>query len=119
MTIFQYQALNEKMFKEYLKEMAGYDKKTTFFGDLSIAERFGKKAVNDTYNNIIKEWIKNLEYITEFCMALNMKAWQMYDNKKMELSQLYSNLYYKCIDAIEKHFEGNNKALEYFYNTIY
>lgn len=118
MNVFQYSASCEAMFENYLSETSGYKRKTTFYSDLSIAEFMeGKKGVKDTYKRVMKSWLNNIEYITEFCMALNIKSWQAYNENKTELSSLYADLYYKCKDEIYKHFKDDRKALDYFYET--
>ena len=42
-------------FREFMKEN-GYEVKTTFWEDFSIAERFGLSAIQDTFNRAFKEW---------------------------------------------------------------
>lgn len=118
MNVFHYSASCEAMFENYLRDTSGYVRKTTFYSDLSIAEYMeGKKGINETYKNVMKSWIGNIEYITEFCMALNIKSWQMYNEGKQELASLYADLYYKCKDAIYKHYKGDQKSLDYFFDT--
>ena len=118
MNVFQYAAVNEKMFEDYLASVGDYKRKTTFYSDLSIAELMeGEKGVTDTYKRVLKSWLKSIEYITEFCMCLNIKSWQMYEEKKPKLSKLYADLFYKCKDAIYEHYEGDEKALLYFFET--
>lgn len=36
-------------------EMSGYEPKTTFFSDFTIADAFGAKAVQDTFNRAFAE----------------------------------------------------------------
>lgn len=115
--IFQYAAACESMFENYLKEQTGYKRITTFYSDLSIAEVYGVGAIKETYNRVMKSWLKDIKYITEFCMALNIKSWQMAEEGKNELGQLYSDLYYKCRDAIYKKYENDSEKLNYFFET--
>ena len=37
----------------------GYQPKTTFWMDFSIADKFGIAAIKDTYNRAFKEWKTN------------------------------------------------------------
>ena len=37
----------------------GYESKTTFWEDFTIADYFGKDAIQDTYNRAFKEWKSN------------------------------------------------------------
>ena len=53
--------------------------KTTFFEDFTIADKFGKKAVLDTYQRAFKEWKSDYKYLTELVIALNWKIWEHYD----------------------------------------
>lgn len=118
MNIFTYAARCEAMFENYLREASGYERKTTFYSDLSIAEVFGQKAIKDTYRRVIKKWMDNIEYITEFVMAVNIKAWEHHDRGNLELSKLYSTLYHDSYAKVAEHFEGNEEAISYFFNTI-
>ena len=54
----------------------GYQPKTTFWMDFSIADKFGIAAIKDTYNRAFKEWKNNHVYLTELVMVLNHKIWQ-------------------------------------------
>ena len=38
--------------------------KTTFWQDFSIADRFGSKAIKDTYKRAFDGWKNNTEYVT-------------------------------------------------------
>ena len=119
MNVFTYAARCETMFENYLKNASGYERKTTFYSDLSIAEWCGgEKAVKETCNRVMKEWIDDIDYITEFVMAVNIKSWQHYENDKQELSKLYSTLYHQSFDKVLKHYEGNQEAISYFLTTI-
>ena len=50
-----------------------YECQTTFWQDFSIAEKFGKEAIIDTYKRAKKEWGKDKIYGTELSMVLNHK----------------------------------------------
>ncbi len=45
--------------------MIGYQPKTTFWMDFSIADRFGIEAIIDTYERAFVEWHPNHIYLTE------------------------------------------------------
>lgn len=93
----------------------GYELKTTFFQDFSIADRFGDNAIRDTYKRAFAEWKDNIEYITELCMMLNWKSWQ-YAEVNIPRSQLYVDLYEKLYDWCGKNL--SKKDLQYFYRTL-
>ena len=47
-------------FREFMKENGNEVKKTTFWEDFSLAERFGLSAIQDTFNRAFKEWKRRL-----------------------------------------------------------
>lgn len=70
----------------------GYESKTTFWEDFTIADAFGKDAIQDTYNRAFKEWKSNYEYLTDLVIVLNHKIWQWY-GKNEEFAKLYDKLW--------------------------
>lgn len=117
--IFSLAFASEAAWEKNVRNMSGYKRKTTFFSDLAIAEMIGgEKAVKDTYNSIMKEWINNIEYITEFVLILNHKCWMFYDAGMMDVSKLYHDLYYESYNRVAEHFDGNNEAISYFFKTL-
>lgn len=51
--------------------LTGYQPKTSFYRDFSIADNFGTDAIKDTYDRAFNEWKTNYKYLTEFVMVLN------------------------------------------------
>ena len=92
----------------------GYKQITTFFEDFSIAENFGKKAIEDTFVRAFKEWKTDYKYLTELVMVLNWKIWQWYE-KDDELAQLYSTMWETADMWACENLKGD--ALDYFYRT--
>ena len=92
----------------------GYETKTTFWQDFSIADRFGLRAVRDTYKRASEEWHTDCIYMTELVMVLNWKCWSYYQ-KNNSLCKLYSDLYYKARDLAFESLKGPD--LEYFIRT--
>lgn len=124
--VFTYASMEEKIFEQNLYD---YERITTFFSDLSIAEVYGISSVKDTYKNVMTNWIGDIKYITEFVMALNHKCWEWYERYNREtdktykekyknLSQLYSELYYKAYDKVTEHYSNDKNALSYMYNVL-
>lgn len=112
--VFRYAAGNERMFEMNCEE-CGHERKTTFFSDLSIAEWCEReKGVRDTYERVIKEWLDDIEYITEFSVCLNHKIWQHYEDNE-PLARVYNELWNKCVDEIYTHYAQDEKALSYYY----
>lgn len=95
-------------------EEYGYVQQTTFWTDFSIAERFGVKAVKDTYQQAFDEWGDQYVYLTELVLVLNWKIWQYYQTN-LELAGLYQTLWEQTDAYACKHLKG--KELSYFYRT--
>ena len=91
----------------------GYVMQTTFFEDFSIADVFGINAVKDTFKRAFKEWKDNIDYVTELAVALNYKCWQHYEKGNSELSDLYSEYFYKVQDYVYDHFSGED--IDHYY----
>lgn len=115
--VFEYAATCERKFEMALSDCGNYKRKTTFYSDLSIAEWYGAKDVIDTYRRVMKEWLDNIEYITEFVLCLNWKCWEHHGKNNMTMSQMYSELYYKSVDKALEHYKGDRKALDYYYEV--
>lgn len=90
-----------------IQELTGYVPQTTFWMDFSIADRFGKTAIQDTFNRAFAEWKNNVTYITELVMVLNHKCWYFYEKQEMEISKLYCQLYEKAHDWALDNLKGD------------
>ncbi len=95
-------------------ELFGYEAKTTFWEDFSIADKFGISAVKDTYNRAFSEWKSNYIYLTELVMVLNHKIAQHYKTNP-SLAEVYNALWqqadmYACDNLTDE-------ELTYFYDT--
>lgn len=99
---------------EYMMEICGYETKTTFYDDFTIADRFGIKAVKDTFNRAFEEWKTNVEYVTELVVVLNHKIWHHYTSN-IELAKVYNELYDKANEWCKDNLKGSD--LDYFYKT--
>ncbi len=97
-----------------ITELCGYEPKTTFWMDFSIADRYGLDAIQDTYNRAFAGWKTNAVYLTEMVMVLNHKMWSFYqkDNDKYEL-------YLKLYEQADQYAVRNLKDadLSYYYRT--
>lgn len=69
---------------------------TTFWMDFSIADRFGKSAVKDTYKTAFESWKDNYKYLTELVMVLNHKIWEHYEAGNNSFAELYDSLWRKA-----------------------
>lgn len=92
--------------------MTGYEPKTTFWSDFSIAEPFGEKAIRDTYKRAFKEWKNNKEYVTELVMMLNWKIWHHNDKGHDALAHLYDELWREADEWCMKNLKGDD--LKYY-----
>lgn len=99
---------------EIITEQTGYEMKTTFTTDFAIAERFGAKAIQDTFNRAFKEWKGNHIYLTELVIVLNWKIWQWYE-KRDDFAKLYD----KCWRIADEYAVNNlqGEELSYFYQV--
>lgn len=95
--------------------MFGYEFKTTFWMDFSIADAFGIKAIKDTYNNAFKYWKTDYVYLTELALVTNWKCWQHYEKGNTDVSKLYSDYYYKTRDYALRHLKDDE--LRYYLET--
>lgn len=71
---------------------------TTFWQDFSIADAFGKSAVEDTFRRAFAEWQSDAQYLTELSMVLNHKIWQHWESGNKSLAEVYDALW-KKVDA--------------------
>lgn len=92
----------------------GYETKTTFYQDFTIADRFGITAIKDTFNRAFEEWKTNYIYLTELVMVLNHKIWEHYETNN-EIAKVYD----ACWRYADAYALDNLKGeeLTYFCNT--
>lgn len=99
-----------------MADECGYDVKTTFWDDFTLAERHGGvSAVKDTYKRAFKEWHNNVEYVTELAIVLNHKIWQHYE-ENIELGRVYNELWVECDTWCCDNLQGEDA--EYYFRTI-
>lgn len=89
----------------------GYEIKTTFWQDFTIADAFGMDAIKDTYNNAFNSWKWNYEYVTELALVLNWKCFAFYEKSDV-LCDLYRTLYEETDVWCMNHLKG--KELQYY-----
>lgn len=94
--------------------MIGYEQKTTFLMDFSIADKFGIAAIKDTYKRAFNAWKNNHVYLTELVMVLNHKIWQWYE-KSEGVAIVYNTLWEEADLWAKENLK--DKELEYFYNV--
>ena len=89
----------------------GYEIKTTFWSDFSIADAFGIDAIKDTFNRAFSEWKNNTEYVTELACVMSWKSCAWY-KKNNEYSMLYADYYHKVDEWCMNNLKG--KDLNYY-----
>lgn len=86
----------------------GYKMQYTWWSDFSIAEAFGAKAVQDTYNRAFKEWKSDRVAMQELTAVLNWKGWKHYEKDNgSSLAELYFRLYEDCRGKCLDNFKGD------------
>lgn len=93
-------------FAEYQLQEHNYECITTFWDDFAIADRFGIKAVKDTFRRAFRGWRKDYKYLTELVIVLNHRCWMHYNKGNMALMEAYRNLYYEARDYAEENLKG-------------
>ena len=113
MNIFDKAAITIKPFLD----ATGYEPKTTFWSDFTIAEMVsGIDGIKDTYNRAFNEWQSDYVYLTELVMMLNWKIWYHHDTGNMKLAELYNELWEKTDQWALEHLAG--EAKDYFLRTL-
>lgn len=113
MNVFEYAAKEEKIFEANFNG----ERQTTFYSDLSIAEFMGGfNAVKDTYRRILKSWLSNVEYFSEFVVCLNFKCWEHHERENQTLCALYNDLYHEANHLAYQTYK--DKDLEYYFNMV-
>ena len=90
----------------------GYEMKTTFWMDFSIADHFGAAAIKDTFKRAFEEWKTDYIYLTELVIVLNYKIWENYQTNK-EVAQLYNDLWEIADQYAVDNLQGDE--LSHFY----
>lgn len=101
----------------------GYEPKTTFWDDFSIADLYGPEAIVDTYRRAFIEWRHNVEYITELVLVLNHKGFWYNSASKLKdddetlkaISSLYFTLWEQLHDWARDNFEDADA--EYYFRV--
>lgn len=88
---------------------------TTFWQDFTIADAFGASAIKDTFKRAFEEWKSDYRYLTDLVMVVNHKCWQHYEEGNTEISQIYSDLYYKADAYACENLKG--EELSYYFRV--
>lgn len=106
-----------------MAEEIGYEPKTTFWQDFSIADLCGPRSITDTFKRAFNEWREDVEYIAELALVLNHKgcfyyvAAEQHDRDKYldALAQTYFAMYHAVNDYAREYFTGDDA--EYYFKV--
>lgn len=88
----------------------GIQQEYTFYQDFQIADRVGgSKAVQETYDRVLKEWADNAQAWGEVSCALNWRLWDLAETRP-EVARLYEKLW---MDSQKVGWARGNKDKEY------
>lgn len=102
------------MEKWTMAEELGYEPITTFWQDFTVAEAFGSKAIEETFDRVFNEYKTNYKYLTELVTVLNHKIWQLFETNK-PLAEIYDSLWRIADNYACDNLKG--EEIEYFYRT--
>lgn len=108
--------ISQQTWSASVQSQSGYKAITTFWLDFSIADRFGAKAVKDTFNHAFKEWREDYKYLTELVLVLNHKIWQHYQAGDQQLAKVYDEIWRKADNWAYKRLKG--EAAQYYFQTL-
>lgn len=117
--VFAYAATSEKCMEHNLEEICGRERKTTFMSDLSIGEWSESwRGVFDTTRSALLEWRDNVEYIAEFVLCVNWKAWEHHARGNESWTKFYSLLYDGVRDLMFDYYEGDEEKASYLFEYL-
>lgn len=96
----------------------GYKPISTFWNDFSIAEKFGKNSILNTYNKVLKEWKNDYKMITELSMVLNHKIWYWYEKENYEMQEIYDILWEKSEEWAYQHLKEKAAILCQYFRLV-
>lgn len=96
-----------------IHELCGYEPKTTFYTDFSIADHYGIWAIEDTYKRCMTAWKDDVTFLTELVMVLNWKMWRWSGHPYCDV---YQKLWEKADEYAMKHLKGDD--LMYYFETV-
>ena len=111
----RYKFMGQDLIDWNIQEYTGYKPISTYYSDFSIAERFGEKAIRDTYAQAKKYWFSDYKWLTEIVMILNWKIWEHYYGGNEKYGLLYNELWEEAKAYAEKNLKG--EELSYYFST--
>lgn len=87
------------------EETSEYDYKG-FMRDFRIADKFGKKAIEDTYRRAFNEWKDDVKYFASLVLTLNHQIWYHFNNGDEDTARVYDRLWKEADAYGNDHFTG-------------
>lgn len=94
-------------------KLPGESVTTTFWNDFSIAEKFGKDAIKDTFDKTFSSWKHDYRYLTNLVITLNYKSWD-WAEKNEDIAELYVSLYETASDYASANLKG--EEMDYYFS---
>ena len=99
-----------------IREIVGYEEKTTFWRDFSITElALGEGGVRNMYSTLFTKHKDNYIYLTELVMVLKYK-YIRWDKSNLSLAKVYYSLWKRSYDFANEQFNGTE--LSYFKKSV-
>ena len=116
--VFVYAATSEHCMERQLKDLKGEERKTTFMSDLSIGEWCGMKGALDTIKNAVSEWRDDVEYMAEFILCVNWKAWEHAARENKNWVNFWSFVYEQVRDLMYDYYSGDDEKTRYLWEYL-
>ena len=88
---------------------------TIFFQDFSIADRYGMKAVKETFENA-RYKKRNYKEVTELAVVLNHRGWAWYTRAEEERKQGLDTKASESEERASYYFDRFNEICDWAYN---
>ena len=116
--VFVYAATSERCMERQLKDLKGEERKTTFMSDLSIGEWCGMKGALDTIKNDVSEWRDDVEYMAEFILCVNWKAWEHAARENKNWVNFWSFVYGRVRDLMYDYYADDDEKTRYLWEYL-
>ena len=111
-----YGTTDKKKFRCAYAEWEEKRPNTLFYADFSVADVYGEKSIQESYNNCFNSWKNNVRYFTEFVATLNHKLWYWHEAGIEEYTTLYDKLWKEADQYGCKHFKGEDA--DYYFAVL-
>lgn len=116
--VFTYAAISERCMERQLNELKGMERQTTFMADLSIGEWCGVSSVLDTIKRAVSEWKDNVEYMAEFVLCVNWKAWEHAARENENWVKFWSFAFEQVRDLMYDYYADDDEKTRYLWEYL-